>query len=1415
MTENQRTPRELDCSNIATEWPIWKRNFMVYMIANGKTAEAESTKIAIFIWLVGNQGANIYNTLFPNDGSHDSLLGTNTTERRVAAVTGANGEEEEPERVEQEIQQRTLEEVLQKFDEHCVPQKNVAMESYKFNTISQKEKQSFSEFETELRTQLRRCEFKCTCGASYEERMLRDRIVVGVHDKKLQLKLLDGRDEPLARILASCKIYEAANLNKGILDSKQTLLASITSTESTDASSSVHAMNRSCFNCGGIWKYGHINECKAKDAVCRSCGKKGHFFKMCRKPRNKNSTEKKDDSKETKENHNKKSVAGLNWCDVTGKFVRLENTHDTCIKTVIYRINSIKKGKWSKEYRVGNQKISFMIDTGADVNCIPLNLIKKMNLKVEKINKNVFSVYDYNNNKVNIFGVVHLKCFDTCSDDEKSADFLVVDDKCEPVLGLQTCIRFNLIKRMDVNALATSVQSRNLFVEMNKDIFTGLGKFPGTFSIYLKENSKPVLHYKKRIPLALLDKLNIELVKMVRDEIISPVDYPTDWVNNLQIVEKPNGKLRICLDPKPLNACIKREHFLIPTVEDLTSRLANKKMFSVFDLSSGFWHMELDNESSDLTTFMTPFGRFKFNRVPFGLNCAPEMFQRKMVQVFGNIPGVLVYFDDIGIYANDEKEHDEIVEMVMERAREYNIKFNPDKIQYRLPEIKFMGNVLSEGKIKPELKYGLAMLNMKKPTDKNGVLRFLGLLKYLARFIPNLSKQTAELRNLTRNDVVFEWNKIHDSEFENMLKVVTSGPVLATYDPNKPVIVQTDASKDGLGCVLIQDGHPVAFASRTLSHSEQKWAQIEKELLAIVFSCQRFHFFLYGREFTVESDHKPLEKLVLRDIDDVTKRLQGMFMSLLTYPKMTVVYKPGKEMLVADCLSRAQLSEVCEMEGFSGIIHTVTKSVCVTEENYNFYRNVIKSDVKFDRIRKYVDNGWPKYHQLDDLGKTFFKLHSELHVENELLFYKHRLVIPTQLQSKMARWLHGPHLGIEKTLARGRMLYYWPGMNTQIKELVASCTICEKFKRNNQKEPLLQGETPKYPFHVVAMDLFEYAGRDFVALIDSYSNYLIALKVSNKTSKQIIDVIRCVFNKVGYPTSIRCDNSPFNSAEFDRFAAEYNIKFVFSSPRYPQSNGLAEKGVAIAKNILKRCYEANEVDQFQYRILEYNTTPIASMRLTPSELFFGRLVKTKLPVSESLLVRNNLNENDVKVNIEKKKETQKYYYNRDAKSLPVLIMNELVIFKKNGKEWNYGTVASKVNDRSYIIKDSFNNFFRRNRRFIAKTKNSGFSASDLIFEENVKTNKECNLEKMKEIKIVPPVKQSITIPENICEAKEPQLPVAVESNESVFSDEYETAGSGDSETDESVSNNEIELNLNNEPYRTRSGRTVRPPIRYR
>lgn len=277
------------------------------------------------------------------------------------------------------------------------------------------------------------------------------------------------------------------------------------------------------------------------------------------------------------------------------------------------------------------------------------------------------------------------------------------------------------------------------------------------------------------------------------------------------------------------------------------------------------------------------------------------------------------------------------------------------------------------------------------------------------------------------------------------------------------------------------------------------------------------------------------------------------------------------------------------------------------------------------------------------------------------------------------------------------------------------------------------------------------------------------------------------------------------------------MKFDFSSPRYPQSNGLSEKAVGISKNILKRCYEANEVDQFQYRLLEYNTTPIASMRSTPSELFFGRLIKSKLPVSGSLLVRKNFKEQDIQQRIANKKEKQKYYYNRNAKSLPTLAIGDNVIFKKNSKEWNYGTIVGDVNGRSYVIRDNFSSHFRRNRRFIAKTKNNVIDPSELLLEEGALTDKTGH-ESM-QIHVVPPDEQAMNINhgDGTEEVNETELSV-VDNDVSVSSsDEYDTADSSVSETESDAEPAQQPVNVSPAqpaPIVSRYGRAIRPRQMY-
>ncbi|GBN40363.1 Uncharacterized protein K02A2.6, partial [Araneus ventricosus] len=230
---------------------------------------------------------------------------------------------------------------------------------------------------------------------------------------------------------------------------------------------------------------------------------------------------------------------------------------------------------------------------------------------------------------------------------------------------------------------------KNELIKQYKDVFTGTGEFPDEpYHITLKDNAIPVIHPPRRVPQALQPKLKETLDKLEKEKIVSKVNKPTDWVQSLVIVEKPNGNLRLCLDPRDLNKVIKREHYQIPSADDIISRLEGKKIFSVVDLKDGFWHVPLDEVSSEICTFNTPFGRYKFNKMPFGIASAPEIFQKRNQKLFGDIEGVEIYFDDIIVAGNDEASHDAIMSKVLERARSVNIKFNPDKLQYRVSEVK-------------------------------------------------------------------------------------------------------------------------------------------------------------------------------------------------------------------------------------------------------------------------------------------------------------------------------------------------------------------------------------------------------------------------------------------------------------------------------------------------------------------------------------------------------------------------------------------------------------------------------------------------------------------------------------------------------------------------------------------------------
>ena len=365
-------------------------------------------------------------------------------------------------------------------------------------------------------------------------------------------------------------------------------------------------------------------------------------------------------------------------------------------------------------------------------------------------------------------------------------------------------------------------------------------------------------------------------------------------------VVKPN-KLRICIDPRDLNEAIKREHFPMTIIEEVVADMPHAKVVSVLDATLGYWQVKLDEASSKLCTFFTPFGRYRFTRLPSGIKSAPEVFQNHMPELFSDVEGVKVIVDDILVWDKDDEEHDARLEQVLRRAREVNLKFNAKKCEIK-QEVPYVGHVLSKDGLKADPEKIRAIKKIKPPENAKELKTFLGFIQYLGKFMPNMATASAPLRELLEKNVAWHWDHLQEDSFQKLKQMASSTPVLGYYDPSRPLCLSVDASSKGLGAVPLRDEKPLAYASRALTPTQQRYAQIEKKTLAIVYGVQKFHQYIYGRRTDVETDHKPLQYILNKPLHEAPLRLQKMMLILQPYD-LKVKYVPGSELYVADALS--------------------------------------------------------------------------------------------------------------------------------------------------------------------------------------------------------------------------------------------------------------------------------------------------------------------------------------------------------------------------------------------------------------------------------------------------------------------------------------------------------------------------------
>ena len=451
---------------------------------------------------------------------------------------------------------------------------------------------------------------------------------------------------------------------------------------------------------------------------------------------------------------------------------------------------------------------------------------------------------------------------------------------------------------------------------------------------------------------------------MQRLGVICKVDGPTDWVSNLVSVEKSSGQLRVCLDPRDLNKAIKCHHYQLPTAEDIIVRTAGTKYFSKLDEPSGYWQLLLDEQSSKLLNFHSPFGRYSFKCLPFRINYASEIFQAEVAEILEGLDGCANAQDDILICVETKQSHDSRLGDVLSRIRSSGLKLNPSKCVFGVNKITYLGHLLTADGVKPDPRKVSAICDMPAPKNKSELQYFLGMVTHLGKFLPNLSTFKAPLRELLEKDTEWSFDTPQQQVFLTLKSKITNSPVLKYFDPSFPIRVSSDSSKSGIRATLEQmhGEHwcPVAYASRSMTQAEFNYSQIEKEILSIVFACERFNDFLYGQDFLVENDHKPLQSLFLKPILKTPPRIQRFLLRLQKY-KFTMKYTPGDEMAVSDALGRAYLPDTSTLEisdlDMTRYVHSIISNLPISDAKLLEFQNETSRDQILMQVKDYVQNG--------------------------------------------------------------------------------------------------------------------------------------------------------------------------------------------------------------------------------------------------------------------------------------------------------------------------------------------------------------------------------------------------------------------------------------------------------------------------
>ena len=757
------------------------------------------------------------------------------------------------------------------------------------------------------------------------------------------------------------------------------------------------------------------------------------------------------------------------------------------------------------------------------------------------------------------------------------------------------------------------------------DVFNGLGRTHLIEHRIETTSDVPVVGRQYRLPVAYKDKAQAVIDQMISDGVVEPSD--SDYMNPVVLVKKKGSDVpRVCIDFRALNSVTVKDRQPVPRVEDTIQKLANAEIFSLVDAKQGYYQIPLRKRDRKKTAFQFNGQLLQFTVLPFGLCNGPSTYNRLMQRITKDLSCVAAYFDDWCVFSSDETEHVTHLRLVLDRLRSAGLTLNRDKCQFMTSSLdSFLGFSVSQGSVRPTEEHVRAIEAVKRPTNQRELRRFLGLVGFYRAHVPRFSLIARPLHDLLRKSSTFHWDGAHETAFHRLRETLMSRPVLTIPTETSSFTVRTDASKDGVGCVLEADGRPVEFSSKAFAKPQRAYSVIEQEAYGIVHALKKWRHLL-GRHFQLCTDHRPL--VWLRSKKDLTGRL-GRWALLLQEFDFTVEHISGQHHVVPDALSRSVPDPAVGLTAASPTTDVTAAPAAMsttTAPSVTALAAPSRTEVEDWRVELRADD---ELQRLQQQQPSAFKTNQRgmlCHVHPK---WGERLVVPESQRIGIITSLHDDqlagHCGSRRTLHRIQERYFWPGMVRDVKQHVKACLACCRTKDTPvTTAPLMPVDTSTLePWQKVALDIVgpisptsESGARFIIVCQDYFTKWpeLVAVSSTDAATVQrwLMDEVFC---RYGFPTEIVTDQgTQWMSASFKSFCTRLGVTHRTTSPYHPQSD-MVERFNRTLLNMIRAYLDENKQqwDQnLQSLAFTYRTTVCETTQATPFELVQCR--RARLPI---------------------------------------------------------------------------------------------------------------------------------------------------------------------------------------------------------